>query len=231
MIVCFVTLHVGLGTFQPIRVELLEDIHLHKEQYTLPESTAVAVNVALAEGRRVIAAGTTTVADSGTRRFSGRRRRAQSAFGSDQHLHFPGISIPRGEWAVDQLPPAAVEPADAGERLCGAEKTFSPRIAMRLRSGTDFSPMATACFSPDELDSSTMATTSTAKPPIFLLDSMSFIFRAYHAMQRQRPMSTRTGVPTAATYVFVNMINKLRRDFFAGVFRGGLRCERAGLSR
>ncbi|WP_415199021.1 DNA polymerase I [Silvibacterium sp.] len=51
---------------------------------------------------------------------------------------------------------------------------------------------------------------------------MSFIFRAYHAMQRQRPMSTRTGVPTAATYVFVNMINKLRKDFgpeyFAAVF-------------
>ncbi|MBV8113135.1 MAG: DNA polymerase I, partial [Silvibacterium sp.] len=60
------------------------------------------------------------------------------------------------------------------------------------------------------------------KPPVFLLDSMSFIFRAYHAMQRQRPMSTRTGVPTAATYVFVNMINKLRKDFapeyFAAVF-------------
>jgi DNA polymerase-1 len=60
------------------------------------------------------------------------------------------------------------------------------------------------------------------KPPVFLLDSMSFIFRAYHAMQRQRPMSTRNGVPTAATYVFVNMINKLRRDFapeyFAAIF-------------
>ncbi len=51
------------------------------------------------------------------------------------------------------------------------------------------------------------------KPPIYLLDSMAFIFRAYHAMQRQRPMSTRTGIPTAATYVFVNMINKLRKDF------------------
>ena len=51
---------------------------------------------------------------------------------------------------------------------------------------------------------------SPTKPPIFLLDAMSFIFRAYHAMQRQRPMSTRSGVPTAATYVFVNMINKLR---------------------
>ncbi|HEY1501971.1 MAG TPA: DNA polymerase I [Acidobacteriaceae bacterium] len=60
------------------------------------------------------------------------------------------------------------------------------------------------------------------QPTIFLLDAMSFIFRAYHAMQRSRPMSTRTGVPTAATYVFVNMINKLRRDFgpeyFAAVF-------------
>ena len=54
---------------------------------------------------------------------------------------------------------------------------------------------------------------SGEKPPVFLLDSMAFIFRAYHAMQRQRPMSTRTGIPTAATYVFVNMINKLRRDF------------------
>src|ERR1700678_2682221 len=52
-----------------------------------------------------------------------------------------------------------------------------------------------------------------SKPPVYLLDSMAFIFRAYHAMQRQRPMSTRTGIPTAATYVFVNMINKLRKDF------------------
>ena len=51
---------------------------------------------------------------------------------------------------------------------------------------------------------------------------MSFIFRAYHAMQRSRPMSTRGGLPTAAVYVFVNMIKKLRQDFsplyFAAVF-------------
>src|SRR5246127_4323895 len=75
------------------------------------------------------------------------------------------------------------------------------------------SGMAPATNSPARTD---------AKPPIYLLDSMAFIFRAYHAMQRQRPMSTRTGIPTAATYVFVNMINKLRRDFqpeyFAAVF-------------
>ncbi|MGA2084754.1 MAG: DNA polymerase I [Terracidiphilus sp.] len=64
--------------------------------------------------------------------------------------------------------------------------------------------------------------TDQAKPPVFLLDTMSFIFRAYHAMQRSRPMSTRDGLPTAAIYVFVNMIKKLRQDFapryFAAVF-------------
>jgi DNA polymerase-1 len=54
---------------------------------------------------------------------------------------------------------------------------------------------------------------STGKGRIFLIDSMSFIFRAYHAMARQRSMSTKTGLPTAATYVFVNMLRKLRDDF------------------
>lgn len=42
---------------------------------------------------------------------------------------------------------------------------------------------------------------------------MSFIFRAYHAMARQRGMSTKAGVSTAATYVFTNMLLKLVKDF------------------
>jgi DNA polymerase-1 len=67
-----------------------------------------------------------------------------------------------------------------------------------------------------------MPDSDQSKPPVFLLDTMSFIFRAYHAMQRSRPMSTRAGLPTAAIYVFVNMIKKLRQDFqphyFAAVF-------------
>jgi S-adenosylmethionine:tRNA ribosyltransferase-isomerase len=55
-----VTLHVGLGTFQPVRADRLEDIRLHAERYTLPEPTAVAINAARREGRRIVAAGTTT---------------------------------------------------------------------------------------------------------------------------------------------------------------------------
>ena len=59
--ICYVTLHVGLGTFQPLRVERVEDIELHAERYTLPAATAHHINTALADNHRVIAVGTTTV--------------------------------------------------------------------------------------------------------------------------------------------------------------------------
>jgi len=59
--IAYVTLHVGLGTFQPVRVARLDEILLHAERYTLPPETVAALNRAQREGRRVIAAGTTTV--------------------------------------------------------------------------------------------------------------------------------------------------------------------------
>jgi S-adenosylmethionine:tRNA ribosyltransferase-isomerase len=55
------TLHVGLGTFAPVRVDRVEDVKLHAERYTISRETAEAVNRARREGRRVVAAGTTTV--------------------------------------------------------------------------------------------------------------------------------------------------------------------------
>ena len=56
-----VTLHVGLGTFAPLRVERVADVHLHRERYTLPAATAEAINRAVREGRRIVAVGTTVV--------------------------------------------------------------------------------------------------------------------------------------------------------------------------
>jgi len=56
-----ITLHVGLGTFQPVRVEKVEDHNLHREWYEIPVEAARAINLAKAEGRRVVAVGTTTV--------------------------------------------------------------------------------------------------------------------------------------------------------------------------
>jgi S-adenosylmethionine:tRNA ribosyltransferase-isomerase len=55
------TLHVGLGTFAPLRVERLDEIRLHSERYTLPAETAGALNLARSEGRRILAVGTTAV--------------------------------------------------------------------------------------------------------------------------------------------------------------------------
>jgi S-adenosylmethionine:tRNA ribosyltransferase-isomerase len=56
-----ITLHVGLGTFQPVRVERVEDHKLHSEPYSISPEAAAAINQALGTARRVIAVGTTTV--------------------------------------------------------------------------------------------------------------------------------------------------------------------------
>jgi S-adenosylmethionine:tRNA ribosyltransferase-isomerase len=56
-----VTLHVGLGTFQPLRHERVEDNRLHTEHFEISHGAAAAVNRAKSEGRRVVAVGTTTV--------------------------------------------------------------------------------------------------------------------------------------------------------------------------
>jgi S-adenosylmethionine:tRNA ribosyltransferase-isomerase len=56
-----VTLHVGLGTFAPLHVERLADVRLHRERYTLSAAVAEALNRAVSERRRIVAAGTTVV--------------------------------------------------------------------------------------------------------------------------------------------------------------------------
>jgi DNA polymerase I len=67
--------------------------------------------------------------------------------------------------------------------------------------------------SPQPVSTAAPSSASGTADRIFLIDTMSFIFRAYHAMARQRSMSTKSGLPTAAVYVFVNMLRKLRDDF------------------
>ena len=58
--VCFLTLHVGLGTFAPVKAETIAAHTMHEERYELGEETARAIDEAKAAGRRVIAVGTTT---------------------------------------------------------------------------------------------------------------------------------------------------------------------------
>ena len=56
-----VTLHVGLGTFAPIRTEVVEEHKIHTEWYQISDETAEKITRAKREGRRVVAVGTTTV--------------------------------------------------------------------------------------------------------------------------------------------------------------------------
>lgn len=67
----FVTLHVGAGTFQPVRVEKLEDHHMHKEWLEVSKEVAEAVRNCKAKGGRVIAVGTTSVRSLETAALTG----------------------------------------------------------------------------------------------------------------------------------------------------------------
>ena len=58
--VCYVTLHVGLGTFRPVKTDTVEEHKMHSEYFIIPEETAETVNRVKSGGGRVIAVGTTS---------------------------------------------------------------------------------------------------------------------------------------------------------------------------
>jgi len=58
--IAFVTLHVGIGTFRPVKYETIEDHHMHFEEYSVSEETAEIVNQTILSGGRVISVGTTS---------------------------------------------------------------------------------------------------------------------------------------------------------------------------
>ena len=86
------TLHVGYGTFKPVRVERVEDHTVDAESYDVPPETADAVNRALDTGRRVVAVGTTTTRalETAARAGGGRLRAGRGL--SDLYL-YPGVPV------------------------------------------------------------------------------------------------------------------------------------------
>jgi S-adenosylmethionine:tRNA ribosyltransferase-isomerase len=87
-----VTLHVGLGTFQPVHVEKIEDHKMYSESFTISEEAADQINRALAEKRRVVAVGTTTVR---TLEYSAMRNSGRIAAGSGEAdlFIYPGFNF------------------------------------------------------------------------------------------------------------------------------------------
>jgi S-adenosylmethionine:tRNA ribosyltransferase-isomerase len=91
----FVTLEVSWGTFQPVRVDNIEEHTMHSERYELSEETASAVNAARREGRRIIAVGTTSL------------RVLESSFNGSENV--PG----KNDTAIFLRPPVKVRSVDA----------------------------------------------------------------------------------------------------------------------
>ncbi len=129
--ICFVTLHVGLGTFAPVKAESLSGHTMHEERYEVGLETAQLINEAKAAGRRVIAVGTTTV------RVLESRRRAKSTDASFPAMAAPAfLFIPRcifKSWMP--CSPISICPAPR----CSCSSAPSPRPAKPLAANS-FSP-------------------------------------------------------------------------------------------
>ena len=86
----YITLHVGSGTFQPIRSTCLEDHHMHTEHVTVPETVCKQIELAKQNNRRVIAVGTTTVRSLETAALNGQIK----PFAGDTRLFiYPGFKF------------------------------------------------------------------------------------------------------------------------------------------
>ena len=129
-----VTLHIGLDTFRPVQVEKIEEHQIHREWAELRAETAKAVNETRLAGGRVIAVGTTVVRtlESAAKIALGFRPcddvpegavcgwQTVAAFDGETDLFIrPGFTFPGGGRDGHELPPAEVDAADAGQRVCG----------------------------------------------------------------------------------------------------------------
>jgi S-adenosylmethionine:tRNA ribosyltransferase-isomerase len=88
-----VTLHVGLGTFAPLRVEHVDEVHLHYERYAISPEAAGAINAAARSARRIVAVGTTVVRTLEHCAQRANRRRLQPHSGETDIFISPGYSF------------------------------------------------------------------------------------------------------------------------------------------
>ena len=110
-----VTLHVGLGTFRPVKVEDVEQHHMHQEYYVVEPAAADAINETHRQGHRVIAVGTTSC------------RTLESVTGEDGIVRpgsgwtgifiYPGISSRPIDGLITNFHLPEFDPSDAGKRL------------------------------------------------------------------------------------------------------------------
>ncbi len=108
----YVTLHVGLGTFRPVKEDDIEQHDMHSEYCVIPPETATLINETKARGGRVICVGTTSCRTLESLGTGGRTHGAVRRL--DEHLHLPGLPLQGDGCTRDEFPPAAVHAHHAG---------------------------------------------------------------------------------------------------------------------
>jgi S-adenosylmethionine:tRNA ribosyltransferase-isomerase len=88
-----ITLHVGLGTFQPVRTEKVEDHQLHRESFEIPVGAERSINDAKAAGRRIVAVGTTTVRTLEYAAQTTAENRVEAGSGEADLFIYPGFQF------------------------------------------------------------------------------------------------------------------------------------------
>lgn len=114
----FVTLHVGAGTFQPVRVDTIEDHIMHSEYAEVPQDVVDAVLAAKARGNRVIAVGTTSVRSLESAAQAAKNDLIGTVLRRYPNLYLSGLPVQSGRCAGDELPLARVDADYAGFGLC-----------------------------------------------------------------------------------------------------------------
>ena len=128
-----VTLHVGLGTFLPVKVDNIDDHRMHAERYEVREAAAATINRALDEGRRIIAVGTTAMR---TLETVGRSGRVVAGHGDTAIFIRPGFDfqVCGGLWTNFHLPESTLLMLVSA--FCGVEvmrRAYAHAVAARYR--------------------------------------------------------------------------------------------------
>jgi hypothetical protein len=122
-----ITLDVGLGTFEPVRTERLEDHKIHEETYEISEGAAQAIASAKSKGRPVLAIGTTVVRalEDTAEKSSGRGGAYYARDCGGRYFYLPGEADSHCGSATDKFSPTAVKLVGAGGNSGGTREHFA----------------------------------------------------------------------------------------------------------
>ena len=111
------TLHVGLGTFRPVKVENVKEHHMHSEYYQVSTEAAEKINRTKKNGGRVICVGTTSCRT--VESAADENGQVEAGCGDTDIFIYPGLPLQGAGRPDHQLPSAGIHSGHAGFRPCG----------------------------------------------------------------------------------------------------------------